>query len=601
MRIEEMEPLITVGAAFALSVAGYFMSNRQPKPTNSIRATRSESDLSRMADPSTSSSSVGPSRCPVTGSNPATTPGICPRGFKRGLRIIENDDAHVNVIQRATVAPPILLSPLLEEPEEETEITISNESINPSQKETDQEPKTELETKSETEQQNIGLSEKEEEIERLRNLAQSLLDKERNLEMQMLEYYGLKEQEEAMREMVKELTVNSMETKYLTSKVESLEEENERLKRQILEMEKMREKLDSNKGKISTLKKRLRLEDENVQEKIVLLRQRIEVLSEKNNKSSADYEEIESKLARIKELEEEVNQLRKINSKLEEENCGLTQRLENAQLAASRREPEEQVLEEASQLRETNENLAKQIDQLLDDHSSSVVEIVYLKWVNACLRYELRNFNDHSKNESMARDLNKSPSHNSMEMVKQLIIEYSNKGIDIRDPNFDFDFSSSPLSRHSSSSTPAQKSEKTTPKGKNKKPNNFLNSIKKIMTGNKHSNSSTNKGKSPLLSPDSVSYCSNNSSPLSGITTIEPASNFPRSANHPRASLNIPTSRKMESENSRSLSDLGSRFIRPRYQSLHLDHPSMDFEDPKKKEINRLAHALRSSSASPAH
>jgi hypothetical protein len=98
--------------------------------------------------------------------------------------------------------------------------------------------------------------EKEKEIEQLRALAETLLERERNLEVQMLEYYGLKEQEEAMNEMENLLKTNSTEAKFLSLKVESLQEENERLKNQILELEKVTNKLDRNKEKIKMLKKR---------------------------------------------------------------------------------------------------------------------------------------------------------------------------------------------------------------------------------------------------------------------------------------------------------------------------------------------------------
>lgn len=54
---------------------------------------------------------------------------------------------------------------------------------------------------------------------------------------------------------------------------------------------------------------------------------------------------------------------------------------------------------------------------------SEVEELVYLRWINACLRYELRD-NEISVGES-ARYLNKSLSPNSKEKAKQLMLEYA--------------------------------------------------------------------------------------------------------------------------------------------------------------------------------
>jgi hypothetical protein len=79
----------------------------------------------------------------------------------------------------------------------------------------------------------------------------------------------------------------------------------------------------------------LRSEDDNAKEKIALLRESIETLADKEDKSAADYEEIEQKLERVKQVEEEVNELKMLNARLEEENSGLAHRLENVQFVAS--------------------------------------------------------------------------------------------------------------------------------------------------------------------------------------------------------------------------------------------------------------------------
>lgn len=47
-------------------------------------------------------------------------------------------------------------------------------------------------------------------------------------------------------------------------------------------------------------------------------------------------------------------------------------------------------MEEVHQLGEANDNLEKEIEQLQADRCADVEELVYLRWLNACLRYELR-------------------------------------------------------------------------------------------------------------------------------------------------------------------------------------------------------------------
>lgn len=81
--------------------------------------------------------------------------------------------------------------------------------------------------------------------------------------------------------------------------------------------------------------------------------------------------------------------------------------------------------EEAQKLRSENENLIKQLEGLQMNRFSEVEELVYLRWINACLRYELRdNDNETSVGES-ARYLNKSLSPKSKEKAKQLMLEYA--------------------------------------------------------------------------------------------------------------------------------------------------------------------------------
>jgi hypothetical protein len=80
--------------------------------------------------------------------------------------------------------------------------------------------------------------------------------------------------------------------------------------------------------------------------------------------------------------------------------------------------------EEISKLRHTNEDLTKQVEGLQMNRFSEVEELVYLRWVNACLRFELRNYQMPSGKVS-ARDLNKTLSPKSQERAKQLMLEYA--------------------------------------------------------------------------------------------------------------------------------------------------------------------------------
>lgn len=80
--------------------------------------------------------------------------------------------------------------------------------------------------------------------------------------------------------------------------------------------------------------------------------------------------------------------------------------------------------EEINNLRHANEDLTKQVEGLQMNRFSEIEELVYLRWVNACLRYELRNYQNPSGKIS-ARDLSKNLSPKSQERAKRLMMEYA--------------------------------------------------------------------------------------------------------------------------------------------------------------------------------
>lgn len=89
------------------------------------------------------------------------------------------------------------------------------------------------------------------------------------------------------------------------------------------------------------------------------------------------------------------------------------------------------MLEEAKQLRQVNHDLEQEVDRLRTGHCLDVEELVYLRWVNACLRFEVKNFQMLS-GKTAATNLSKTWSPRSQQKVKQLVLEYANSGIDVK-------------------------------------------------------------------------------------------------------------------------------------------------------------------------
>lgn len=167
------------------------------------------------------------------------------------------------------------------------------------------------------------------EIAYLRNLVQSLQEREKSLELQMLEYYGLKEQEATVRELENRLKMNMMEVKLLSLKIESLQDENQKLKTQVLDYSRVMTELESARSMIKLLKRKLKSDGEQARDKLASLQQSIAVLQENEHKDGKNDVEFESRLKRLKEVEDEAAELRKENSRLVQEKLDLMQKLES--------------------------------------------------------------------------------------------------------------------------------------------------------------------------------------------------------------------------------------------------------------------------------
>ncbi|XP_009398825.2 protein CHUP1, chloroplastic-like [Musa acuminata AAA Group] len=318
----------------------------------------------------------------------------------------------------------------------------------------------------------------EQEIANLRKLVWSLQENERSLELQLLEYYGMQEQEAAVRELESQLKINLVEAKLYSLKIESLQADNRRLQDQLMEYSRAMNELEAGRATIKILKKKLKSDGEQAKEIIVSLHQRISVLQCQEQKEAKD--------KRLKELEDEAVELKTINSRLSEENSDLVRQLETSQASASvaLESSKADASEEANCLRESNSKLMEDIEQLKTDRCTDVEQLVYLKWVNACLRYELRNYQP-PPGKTVARDLSKNLSPRSEEKAKQLILEYGNSGADAKSlSSMDFDSEYS-YSSQASTGEPEDASldVSSSTKQRNQKKMKFLSKLKKLVLG----------------------------------------------------------------------------------------------------------------------
>lgn len=268
------------------------------------------------------------------------------------------------------------------------------------------------------------------ELERLRNLVKELEEREVKLEGELLEYYGLKEQESDVTELQKQLKIKTVEIDMLNITINSLQAERKKLQEEVSQGVNYRKELEVARNKIKELQRQIQLEANQTKGQLLLLKQQVTGLQAKEEDAFKKDSEVEKKLKAVKELEVEVVELKRKNRELQHEKRELAVKLDAAESRVTElsnmteSDMVAKVREEANNLRHTNEDLLKQVEGLQMNRFSEVEELVYLRWVNACLRFELRNYQTPAGKTS-ARDLSKSLSPRSQEKAKQLMLEYA--------------------------------------------------------------------------------------------------------------------------------------------------------------------------------
>nr|BAJ85001.1 predicted protein [Hordeum vulgare subsp. vulgare] len=575
---------VMVAAAVALYAAALFVSDQQPRRR-------------RLA---ASAAAARPTS--------ATRPRALPTPDD-GLRIVASDDEYLeNVIHSASIGAgddePVLVARVHTMPPDVAGATSAWE----------------------TEHDKL----EKEEVERFKELWLSLVEREQRLELRLMDLDGLIEQEATVKELENRLGLAAVEARLLELKVLSLREENERLKDQAAELEAVRAQLGRAKEKLRALKERVKVEREESQSEAAMLRDKVMGLEKTGEQ-------------RERVLAAEAAELRRAKAALEEGNRELAQRLQDAEHVSSAVTlvREDDIVDEANYLREANDRLTRQIEQLHSDHCAHVEELVYLKWVNACLRHDLRSGDHHPSSAQQdqdgvasampsAMDLSKSMSYRSSEKAKELMLQYGSLGLDGYDPALFSPLNDSMYGdgeshqqhvgdQHEPGRSPVVPSpaaaapENRAGHGKLK----FLRNIKKLLASSRRSHGHDRKSKKAAPDDDHLEKAmrwlsSSNQDALGGDSSYEstplsscdrtPLSSVTTVDLHARARAGeAPSTPRLEAKTrlARSKSDNGASFRREatRYHALRPDRPAGPgtdgFHSPEKNR--RYSDELRSS------
>uniref|UniRef100_A0A804QQF9 Protein CHUP1, chloroplastic n=1 Tax=Zea mays TaxID=4577 RepID=A0A804QQF9_MAIZE len=271
---------------------------------------------------------------------------------------------------------------------------------------------------------NTYMANKASEIEGLRSLVKEMEEREAKLEGELLEYYGMKEMEIDVAELQKLLKIKTVEIDMLNNTINSLQEERKKLQDDVERGAVTKKELEVARTKIKELQRQIQVEAGQTKDQLMLLKQQVIGLKAKEEEAVKKEAEVERKLKKLKQLEVEVLELRRKNKELLYEKRDLIVKLDAAEGKITESDVVANAREEINKLRHTNEDLTKQVEGLQMNRFSEVEELVYLHWVNACLRFKLRDYQTPSWKVS-ACDLNRTLSLKSQDRAKQLMLEYA--------------------------------------------------------------------------------------------------------------------------------------------------------------------------------
>ncbi|KAK2965371.1 LOW QUALITY PROTEIN: hypothetical protein RJ640_024113 [Escallonia rubra] len=221
----------------------------------------------------------------------------------------------------------------------------------------------------------------EEEVEGLKTQIEGFQAREWKLGTRFLHYQDLKEQELILVELLHRLVLEIDRVEFLDRELHSIEAENKRFEGMVAEFLNVLEQLECSRMENGLLHRK-------VQKLLRELKERSRALEGQNlqikKQRLCSHEEIERRAAAIKGLEDEIDELKTVVMRLQEEKSELINQLEMAaeNPASSKNEAEGVVLEDYYQL-------LNELEQLQKDRTAEINELIYLRWCNACLRHEL--------------------------------------------------------------------------------------------------------------------------------------------------------------------------------------------------------------------
>lgn len=220
----------------------------------------------------------------------------------------------------------------------------------------------------------------------------------------------------------------------LRARVQQQEEEAQVLQANKLALEKVKKELNETRAREAELQKQLWEMSSSsellvAKQKVASLKVQEQQLAIKEAELLEQEEEHQKARQKLQEGEKELQEIRRNYKELQLQKRKMSVQLSETQAHLDRlNSPDVQQIwaqqAETVLLRQKMADLTAQLETMQSGRFTEVEEMVYLRWVNACLRYELRNFKA-LPGRASALDLNKDLSPRSQELARQLMSSYA--------------------------------------------------------------------------------------------------------------------------------------------------------------------------------
>eukprot|EP00257_Ricinus_communis_P028426 XP_025015840.1 protein CHUP1, chloroplastic [Ricinus communis] len=261
------------------------------------------------------------------------------------------------------------------------------------------------------------------EIDPLWKVVKEFQQRKVTLERKLMELYSLKKQLSYITLLRTNLEEKMVEIDKLNVIINSFRAESNNLQKEIKECMLAERQLEMANNIINKLQRKIDANGRHVKSHLMKLQE--EVCGFQSDQLSDNDSALEERKQAVKGVELEFIEMRRTNKELELEKRELAVKLAAAQarMTSLSNLTESKIIakieEESSAFKYANEDLSKQVERLQNNRFDVVEELVYQRWLNACLRFEIQNYPSLSSNHNIHS------SQRTQEKSEQLLIDDS--------------------------------------------------------------------------------------------------------------------------------------------------------------------------------